>query len=173
MFLDSVPFLIKLLKWLFCAPPKGGIIMFWMLLSQALTIPNPVTCSGSLLNFKKFQRDEARGNVGCCRWGKQRRPMALSEGSSLWGKGCLGSWGTLRALHAVLWTLSVDIAALKVPDQRHWLRCPGKTPEITWNDRKIQGRQKLPECLGCTMWDLSLGPEKGVWGRDLILRTNS
>lgn len=45
-------------------PPKGGIIMFWMLLSQALSIPNPVTCSGSLLNFKKFQRDEARGNVG-------------------------------------------------------------------------------------------------------------
>ena len=46
--------------------------MFWMLLSQALTIPNPVACCGSLLNFKKFQRDEARGNVGVLQVRKQR-----------------------------------------------------------------------------------------------------
>lgn len=71
MFLDSAPFLIKLLKWLFF-PPEGGTIMFWMLLSQALTIPNPVACCGSLLNFKKFQRDEARGNVGVLQVRKQR-----------------------------------------------------------------------------------------------------
>ena len=135
--------------------------MFWMLLSQALTIPNPVTCSGSLLNFKKFQRDEARGNVGCCRWGKQRRPMALSEGSSLWGKGCLGSWGTLRALHAVLWTLSVDIAALKVPDQRHWLRCPGKDP---WDDLKWQEDPGPPKAAWVP-WMYDVGPQLGTWKR--------
>lgn len=61
----------KIPKWLFC-PPEGGTIMFWMLLSQALTIPNPVACSGSLLNFKKFQRDEARGNVGVLQVRKQK-----------------------------------------------------------------------------------------------------
>ena len=51
-------------KMVILPPSKVESSMFWMLLSRALTIPNPVTCSGSLLNFKKFQRDEARGNVG-------------------------------------------------------------------------------------------------------------
>ena len=64
--------------------------MFWMLLSQALTIPNPVTCSGSLLNFKKFQRDEARGNVGVLQVRKAEEAHGSQGGLISLGKGLPG-----------------------------------------------------------------------------------
>ena len=54
MFLDPACFLLKFLKWLF-ASLEGGTLMLWMSLSLALTIPDSVVCSGTLLNFKQLK----------------------------------------------------------------------------------------------------------------------